>query len=81
MAGHKVEQDLYSPCVSLVKKLDQILICAVARSDALVVANVVTRVHKRRIIHGIEPDSVAAEVFYVIELLDYSLQIADTVAV
>ena len=81
MTGHEVEQNFDSARVSLLKQLNQILVCAIARSYALVIADVVACVHKRRIVDRIEPNRVTAEVLYIVELLNNTLQITDTVAV
>ena len=81
MAGNEVEQNLDALGVGAFKEPHQILVGTVTGSDLFVIAHVVAGVHKRRVVNGIEPERVAAQLLNIVELLDDTLQIADTVAV
>ncbi len=81
MPGNEVEYHLNALGVRRLYKVVEIAFRAEAFGHFKVVAHVVSAVSERRIVMRIEPYSVAAERFYIVELARYSLEIAVTVAV
>ena len=81
MTGNEVKKNLNSLFVSLVKKTNKVIICAVTLCNLLVVANIIACIHKRRIVNRVEPDCVAAEAFYIVKLSDDTLNVTDSVTV
>lgn len=79
--GHEVEKHLHPAAVRLLEEALCILVGAVAGRDLLVVAHVIPRVHEGRFEAGVDPKRVAAEAFYIIELLDDALKVADAVTI
>lgn len=47
MTGYKVEEDVHSTLVSFIKKLHQVLVSVITRSDSVIVLNVIACVAKR----------------------------------
>ena len=78
---HQIEQNLHLFAVRSLKQPHQIIIGAVAGRHLVVIADVIAAVHKRRVVHGIQPNRVAAETLDIIELLNNTVDVADTVAV
>ena len=81
MSRNQIQQDLQVLFVSRLKQPYQVVVRAVALSYLVVVAHVVARVHKRRVVNGIQPYRVAAEPLNIVELFDDSVDVADPVAV
>ena len=81
MAGDEVDENVHPPLVRLVKETLRILIGAVARGDLLVVSYIVSGIAEGRIVPGIHPHGVAAQVFDIVEAGDHARDIADAVAV
>ena len=61
--------------------MPEILVSSVSGSDLAVVGNIIARIAERGLEAGIYPDSVAAQLFDIIKLFDYSVEVADTVTV
>ena len=79
--GHEVEQHADAAGVRLVEQTPQVLVGAVARCGAVVVAHVVAGVVERGIEAGVDPDRVAAELADMVEPGDDAVEVADAVGV
>ena len=78
---NKVKKNVHITLVSLIKKVSEILVGSVSGSNLAVVGNIIASIAERRLEAGIYPDSVAAQLFDIIKLFDYSVEVADTVTV
>ena len=81
MTRNKVKKNVHITLVNLIKKMPEILVSSVSGSDLAVVGNIIARIAERGLEAGIYPDSVAAQLFDIIKLFDYSVEVADTVTV
>ena len=81
VAGDKIQKDTDALFVRLVKEVVEILVGTVAGRHFLVIADIVTRVFKRRIITGIDPERIAAQALDIIELFGDARDISDAVPV
>jgi hypothetical protein len=80
MAGNQIQQHPYSLFVGLLKKPEEVFVRAIAGGDFFIIPHVVTGVLKRRIKAGVDPQGIAAQLLYIIKLLNNPLNIAYAVA-
>ena len=78
---NKVHYNLKTSLVSLVENLFERFKSAVFLGNILVVGYVIAVVRKRRGVYRRKPNCVNAEALYVVELIEYAVEVADTVAV
>ena len=81
VAGDKVQKDTDALFVRLFEEVVEVLVGTVAGRHFLVIADIVTRVFKRRIVAGIDPERVAAQALDIIELFCDARDISDAVPV
>ncbi len=81
VAGHQIQQHMHVPLMGFFKYLYQVLIASIAGRYRKIILHVITRVAKRRLKTGIDPERVTAKLLNVIQFFDNALQIPDTVPV
>src|SRR5690348_16680483 len=81
MVDHQVRDDTDAAVARGLRKLDEIPQCAIARVNAVVIANVITMVPARRRIERLQPDAVYVQSRQVIQLSRQTDKIANAVAV
>ena len=81
MTGNQIQQYMDPLFVSLIKQAIEVFIRPVAWRYLFVVPHIITGILERRIITGIDPQSVAAQILDVIQFRDDPVDIPDSVAV
>jgi hypothetical protein len=79
--GHEIEDDAEAPSASVHDELLHIVEGAVAGSYAVVIGYVVSGVVERGSVTGADQEGVAAEGFYIVQLLNDAAEVADSVIV
>ena len=67
--------------VGYLKEIVEILIASVSLCNLLVVANIIACILERRIVTGVDPKGIAAEVFYIVKLFNDTVKITDSVSI
>ena len=81
MSGNKVKKNTDAHAVGGVQHFLQILKGAVARGDFGVLAHIIAGIFEGRVVNGVDPQSIAAQTFYIGQLCGDALQVADAVSV
>jgi hypothetical protein len=78
---NKVQDDPHPSCMRFRNKPLHVLNSAIRRVHILVVRNVVSHVHLRRIVHGADPNGINADGSDVVEFGNDAIKIANAIAV
>lgn len=81
MARNQIQQNMNATLVGLDEQALQILICAIARCDGIEILDIITSIHKRRFEARIQPNSAKAHFCNIVQLFDYSGNIANTIRI
>ncbi len=81
VSGHQIQHHMYIAAVRLFKQTFQVRVGSVPGSHLSVIGDIVSRIQKRRLKAGIQPQGIASKLLDIVQMIDNSLDITDAVCV